>query len=92
MGMACSNDQAAGKRKDLSQEKCTRLVEDYVTKTRGWLKRDYRILSAQEEMGGQGFSVEYIPETTPPLDNHGKSFHLELDKDCNKLVAELGYQ
>jgi len=72
---------------------CIRLIESYVAKTRGWDKNDYEILEEGSDLGGRGFSVRHASDNGPrPRGGGGKSFHLEVDRECRKVVTELGYQ
>lgn len=73
--------------------KCSDLVRDYVKKTRGWDAGSYVV--EEEEFGGPvlGFSVWLLEEdkaAAPP--GGGKSFHVDVDQSCSKVLNELAYQ
>lgn len=96
LGCACANSEL--KKRVMSsesyfQKKCLLVAEDYVGKTRGWRRENYQMIPVQSELGGEAFSVVYLPGVNSSASaGNRESFHLELDKNCSKLITELGYQ
>jgi len=72
---------------------CGQLVERYVTSTRGWPLPSYTVFEEGAELGGRGFSVWHESDNVrKPPGGRGKSFHLEVDAKCRKVIRELAYQ
>jgi hypothetical protein len=98
---ACSSADYRGKSgvsNEAMQKKCDKFIESYLFETRGWQRKDYKVIQQRSNFGGRGYSIVNFQK--PALDaflseelpGEEWSFHLEVDKSCKKKVAELGYQ
>ncbi|MFT3761566.1 MAG: hypothetical protein QM761_02935 [Pseudoxanthomonas sp.] len=69
------------------------VIESYVDKTRGWDHNLYDIVEEQSSSDSKGFSVRYKDDLKTLLPEGGlKSFHVDLDEPCRKVIRELAYQ
>lgn len=74
-------------------KKCSELIRNYVKATRGWDAKNYVIEKEGFGESSLGFSVwllEEYKEILPP--GGSKSFHVDVDQACSKVVGELAYQ
>lgn len=93
-GAACSVSSQSEQEVEVSfKARCLNVAEKYVKETRNWRKSDFEVQPQQAELGGIGFSIFYLPDKNlRSISQRGKSFHLELDNGCNKVIGELAYQ
>jgi hypothetical protein len=70
---------------------CLSTIEKHVERTRKWSRDSYKILSEELSSNVRGFAVI---ERSDAFINKGdrKSFHIDLDRSCSKVVRELKYQ
>lgn len=71
-----------------------KIIEDYVLRTKGWMKESYTIAFLSKENENLHFLVEYVwPEDHPifPGDD-GKSFVAVINPDTKHVEEELGLQ
>ncbi|MEL4892302.1 hypothetical protein PQU63_12345 [Xanthomonas protegens] len=72
---------------------CLAQIHRYVEKTRKWGIKDYSIIQENSSPGLRGFSVLHKDDVGALLaDKRVKSFHVDLDEKCKKVVEELAYQ
>ncbi|CAM4311778.1 hypothetical protein CR156_19085 [Stenotrophomonas lactitubi] len=75
------------------QPECVRVVEAYVRRTRAWNKTTYLVATSPPVSGGRGFAVLHQDDLADPLSTQErKSFHLELDQSCSKVIEEFWFQ
>ncbi len=73
-------------------ERCLRTIRSHVEKTRGLSYGSYNIVE-EESPDGEGFSVRHEDDMKAFLPEGGlKSFHIDLDEPCQKVIRELAYQ
>ena len=85
------NDQV----KNVTSESCEMVVQQYVEQTRGWKRKSYRISQEPAIEGSYGFEVWHESDNVvrPPGGGEtGKSFHVDLDAKCTKVLSEFAYQ
>lgn len=71
---------------------CLSVVAQYVSDTRNWSEADYDVLPEVVEEGVNGYSILYRRDLDVPPPVQLKSFHVDLDERCSKVVRELAYQ
>lgn len=75
------------------QPECVRVVEAYVRRTRAWSTTAYLVATSPPLAGGRGFAVLHQDDLADPLSmQERKSFHLELDQSCSKVIEEFWFQ
>jgi len=72
---------------------CVRVVDAYVRRTRTWKPADYLVSLSPPLAGGRGFAVLHNDDLADPLGrNERKSFSVELDNTCSKVIEEFQFQ
>lgn len=72
---------------------CVSEIRKYVEKTRKWDEEDYSLIQENSSPGLRGFSVMHKDDVGALLPGRGvKSFHVDLDKGCQRILKELAYQ
>ncbi|WP_422508191.1 hypothetical protein [Stenotrophomonas sp. GZD-301] len=72
---------------------CVRVVDAYVRRTRTWTPADYLVSTSPPLVGGRGFAVLHKDDLADPLGrNERKSFSVELDNACSKVIEEFQFQ
>lgn len=75
------------------QPECVRVVEAYVRRSRAWSTKTYLVATSPSLSGGRGFAVLHQDDLADPLSmQERKSFHLELDQSCSKVIEEFWFQ
>lgn len=71
---------------------CMKVVEDYIASSRAWHVEEYEV--SRESVDGEyvGFSVVYRNDLRSSPQVQLKSFHVDLDAECKRVVRELRYQ
>lgn len=92
-GAPCSAQGSVAPPDDSHRAECVRLIERHVHATRGWDKSLYRV--QREDAGNEhlGFAVIYLEEERTPLYmGERRSFHVDLNHGCTRVMGELRYQ
>ncbi|WP_313241648.1 hypothetical protein [Stenotrophomonas sp.] len=72
---------------------CVRVVNAYVRRTRSWTPADYLVSVSPPLAGGRGFAVLHQDDLADSLGrNERKSFSVELDTTCSKVIEEFQFQ
>lgn len=92
-GTACGSDTDPAQL-PAGADACTGLIEGYVAKTRGWPRERYSIREeSADTLGARGFAILHESDNVlRPPGGGGKSFHLEVDGACTRVITELAYQ
>lgn len=91
-GELIKNPSISGQITDGDFDKCLQVVRAYVRLKRGWKDEDYRVVQEQLSDDSRGFSVRHEDDETPLPAGGLKSFHVDLDRSCGAVTAELAYQ
>lgn len=75
-----------------TQSRCLLTIEQYVYHTRGWDRSTYDVSPEQFAADFTGFAVHKKSESTFVVEGGRKSFHVDLDKTCSKVLREQRYQ
>jgi hypothetical protein len=73
-------------------QRCMEVVADYVAGSRAWHAEDYAVSRKTLDEEYMGFSVVYRDDLESSPLVQLRSFHVDLDADCKRVVRELGYQ
>lgn len=73
-------------------QRCMEVIEDYVAGSRAWHAGDYAVSRETLDEEHIGFSVVYRDDLESSPLVQLRSFHVDLDAGCKRVVRELGYQ
>jgi len=103
---SCGCDPHVGRQKDkveaahessseapMIEGSCLRAISAYVEQTRGWTRASYVVRPESSISTEKGFAVEHIDDVGAILPKQNlKSFHIDLNRSCDTVLRELGYQ
>jgi hypothetical protein len=75
-----------------STDTCLALVAAHVASTRGWTDGEYTVKKESTGEGMRGYEVMYLKDMESATPASLKSFHVDLDVDCGRVIRELGCQ
>lgn len=67
-------------------------ADDYLARTKGWRKADYRLEPRPPAGGREVIAVIHADDLTRPVPGRGKSVQLLIDRTTQQVVRELVYQ
>lgn len=68
------------------------VINDYISKTRGWSISEYRIEERSRNSDVITFAIVFLSDAKRPVGVGGKSFELHYDPSKRSVVKELAYQ
>ncbi len=72
--------------------KCLHAVKKHVEETRGWTSDKYTIKEEMVDENLKGYEVMFLEDLQSKPPTELKSFHVDLDQNCERVIRELGYQ
>lgn len=92
MAGGCAAKELRGEKGLQGLERCVMTIETYVQATRGWKREMYRIAEESSGTADIGFSVQHVHDSVLLPEGGLKSFHVDLDQRCSKVIREGHYQ
>ena len=88
MAGGCAAEESRGEKGWEGLERC----ETYVQETRGWKREMYRIAEESSGTADIGFSVQHVHDRVLLPEGGLKSFHVDLDLRCSRVIRESHFQ
>ncbi|HCT28298.1 MAG TPA: hypothetical protein DIW85_19115 [Stenotrophomonas sp.] len=92
MAGGCAAKEPRGEKRLQGLDRCVTTIETYVQETRGWKREMYRIAEESSGTADIGFSVQHVHDRVLLPEGGLKSFHVDLDQRCSKVIRESHYQ